>query len=76
MQDQSHMQRAKPHVLQAVQYVEEKRLEPVSCRATRPVSTAASPPWWLQRHNKRTHAPDAFTPSSFHVQFKLEGMRS
>ena len=65
------MQRAKPHVLEAVQYVEESRLEPVSCRATRSVSKAASLPWWLQRHNKRAHAPDAFTSSSFHVQFKL-----
>ena len=71
MQDQSLMQRAKPHVLEAVQYVEESRLEPVSYRATRSVSMAASLPWWLQRHNKRAHAPDAFTSSSFHVQFKL-----
>jgi hypothetical protein len=67
MQDQSHMQRVKPHVLQAAQYAEVSRPEPVSCRATRSVSMAASPPWWLQRHNKRTHAPDAFTSSSFHV---------
>ena len=71
MQDQSHMQRAKLRVQQAVQCAEVSRAESVLCHVTLSVNKAASPHCWLQLLKKENTYVTCLHAKLF-GKFKLE----